>query len=132
MCPDRNPVGWFELYTSDLSRAKAFYEAVFQLKLEPLPAPPPPEGQPAIEMLVFSMDPNKPGATGSLCKMDGIEPGGGGTLIYFSCEDCAEEESRVVPSGGQVLKSKFPIGHYGHIAIVKDTEGNCIGLHSMK
>jgi uncharacterized protein len=29
-----NPVGWFEIYVQDMPRAKAFYEAVFQGKLE--------------------------------------------------------------------------------------------------
>jgi predicted enzyme related to lactoylglutathione lyase len=32
---NNNPVIWFEIYVQDMARAKAFYEAVFQLKLEP-------------------------------------------------------------------------------------------------
>ena len=27
--PTRNPVGWFEIYVTDMARAKAFYETVF-------------------------------------------------------------------------------------------------------
>ncbi len=73
-----------------------------------------------------------PGAAGAICKMEGVSPGGGGTLIYFSCEDCAEEESRVAPAGGNVFKSKFSIGEYGFISLVSDTEGNMIGLHSTR
>ena len=65
-------------------------------------------------------------------KMEGCEPGGGGTLVYFSCEDCSVEESRVESSGGKVFKPKFSIGEYGFIALVADTEGNMIGLHSAK
>ncbi len=127
-----NAVGWFELYCSDLSRAQAFYEGVFQKKLEKLPTDGiPPEG-PSIEMLAFPMQEGMQGAPGALCKMEGVEPGVGGTLVYFSCVDCAEEQGRVEASGGHVLKPKFPIGHYGFIAIVQDSEGNCIGLHSMK
>jgi predicted enzyme related to lactoylglutathione lyase len=30
------------------------------------------------------------------------------------------------------MKDKFSIGQYGFIALVTDTEGNVIGLHSMK
>jgi len=30
------------------------------------------------------------------------------------------------------MKDKFAIGKYGFIALVTDTEGNVIGLHSMK
>ena len=41
------------------------------------------------------------------------------------------EAARVVPAGGQIQRDKFPIGHYGFIALAVDTEGNMIGLHSM-
>ncbi len=35
-------------------------------------------------------------------------------------------------SGGQIVKEKMSIGQYGNIALVMDTEGNMIGLHSMQ
>ena len=73
-----------------------------------------------------------PGSSGALCKMAGCKAGGGGTLIYFSCEDCAVEAGRVVANGGSLYKEKFSIGEYGFIAIACDTEGNTIGLHSLK
>jgi hypothetical protein len=41
------------------------------------------------------------------------------------------EESRVVGAGGTIFKTKFSIGQYGFIALVTDTEGNMIGLHSL-
>jgi predicted enzyme related to lactoylglutathione lyase len=63
--------------------------------------------------------------------MDGCAAGGGGTLVYFNCGDCAVEASRVEAAGGRVYKEKFAIGEYGFIAIAADTEGNTIGLHSM-
>jgi predicted enzyme related to lactoylglutathione lyase len=59
-----------------------------------------------------------------------MQNGGLGTLVYFICTDCAVEESRVVGAGGSVERPKFSIGPYGFIALVKDTEGNLIGLHS--
>ena len=34
-----NPVVWFKIYVQDLSRAKYFYESVFQVKLEQLNNP---------------------------------------------------------------------------------------------
>jgi predicted enzyme related to lactoylglutathione lyase len=30
------------------------------------------------------------------------------------------------------MKDKFSIGQYGYIALMTDTEGNTVGLHSMK
>mgnify|MGYP002663365938 FL=1 len=73
------------------------------------------------------------GASGALVKMEGVPSGGGGgTLVYFACEDCAVEQGRVEKAGGKVFKPKFSIGEYGQCALVNDTEGNMIGLHSMK
>jgi hypothetical protein len=126
----RNPVGWFEIYVNDMARAKSFYEEVFAITLEPLATP-----DPSIEMWSFPMDEetmNVYGAPGALCKMDGCSPGNGGTLIYFSCDDCAVEEARAVNARATVLKPKFAIGEHGFISLVLDTEGNTIGLHSMK
>ena len=52
-----NPVGWFEIYVQDMARTKTFYETVFQGTLAPLPAPPPPEGEPPdVEMEMLSRD----------------------------------------------------------------------------
>lgn len=125
------PVGWFEIYVEDMARAKAFYEATLNLKLEPMPAPAD-EGNLEMWMFPYAMDQAKPGSSGALCKMDGFGPGSGGTLIYFVCEDCAEEAARAQANGGMVYKEKTAIGDYGYIAILADTEGNTIGLHSMK
>jgi predicted enzyme related to lactoylglutathione lyase len=72
------------------------------------------------------------GSPGALIKIEGCPSGPGGTLIYFSCEDCAVEEARAVSAGGRVFKPKFSIGPYGFIALVFDSEGNLIGLHSRK
>jgi predicted enzyme related to lactoylglutathione lyase len=121
----RNPVGWFEIYVQDMERAQQFYEKTFQVILQALPAP-------DIQMLSFPMEPDLPGCPGALVKMEGKESGDGGTIIYFSCEDCAVESARAVENGGEVFKEKFSIGEYGYIALVVDTEGNMFGLHSMK
>jgi predicted enzyme related to lactoylglutathione lyase len=116
---------WFEIYVQDLGRAKAFYESVFQITLDNL-------NSPDVEMLAFPMDMGKWGAGGALVKMEGMSSGGNSTIIYFSCEDCAVEQSRVVAAGGKIQREKWPIGEYGFIALAVDTEGNMIGLHSVK
>jgi predicted enzyme related to lactoylglutathione lyase len=83
-------------------------------------------------MMAFPMNMEAGGASGALARMEGCPSGGMGTLVYFSCEDCANESSRAVAAGGKVFKPKMSIGHYGFIALVTDTEGNMIGLHSMQ
>ena len=120
-----NPVGWFEIYVQDLDRAKKFYESVFQLKLERL-------NSPEIEMWAFPMDMNRWGAGGALVKMKGFPSGGNSTLVYFNCEDCSIEENRAVEFGGRIQRKKMSIGQYGFISLVFDTEGNMLGLHSLK
>ncbi|MBL9211964.1 MAG: VOC family protein [Opitutaceae bacterium] len=125
MSSPRNPVGWFEIYVQDIHRAKAFYEATFTVTLEALPSP-------GITMLAFPMRPEQPGCGGALVKYEGKASGDGGTLVYFSCQDCAQEAARAARHGGRVFKEKFSIGPYGFIALIFDTEGNMIGLHSMQ
>ncbi|MBZ2208308.1 VOC family protein [Massilia soli] len=120
-----NAVGWFEIYVQDMERAKAFYEGVFGTPLAPLPSP-------GIEMLAFPMDSERYGSPGALVKMPGIPSGGNSVLVYFVCDDCAVEAAKAATFGGKVEKEKFSIGEYGHIALVTDTEGNMIGLHSME
>ena len=121
----RNNVGWFEIYVDDMPRARKFYETVIGIPLTKL------EG-PDVEMYAFPMDDQAPGSSGSLVHMPGFSAGGNSTLVYFSCEDCAVEESRVTDAGGKIEKEKFSIGPYGFISLVYDTEGNMFGLHSMK
>lgn len=120
-----NPVGWFEIYVQDMTRAKKFYETVFQVKLEKLDTP-------MAEMWGFSMAMDRSGASGSLVKMKGVPSGGNSTLVYFSCADCGVEAGRVVAAGGKVDREKMSIGQYGFIALALDTEGNMFGLHSMQ
>jgi uncharacterized protein len=127
MKAQRNPVGWFEIYVQDMERAKAFYQNTFQVTLERLESP-------DLEMWTFPplMQPDNPGCTGALAKMPGKDSGAGGIIIYFSCSDCAVEASRAAENGGRVERPKMSIGQYGFIALINDTEGNMIGLHSMK
>ena len=120
-----NPIGWFEIYVQDMPRAKAFYSAVFGVQFEQL------EGG-ELEMWAFPMERDAPGSPGSLVKMPGFPSGGNSTIVYFACEDCANEAKRTAASGGKIFKDKFSIGEYGFIALVTDTEGNMIGLHSMQ
>ena len=120
-----NPVGWFEIYVQDMDRARAFYQTVFDVKLEKLN-----DEQP--ELWKFPQSMTSYGASGAIASVEGMPSGGNSTLVYFTCTDCADELSRVAQAGGKVMKDKFSIGEYGFIAIAYDTEGNLIGLHSLQ
>jgi predicted enzyme related to lactoylglutathione lyase len=123
----RNPVTWFEIYVRDLGKAMAFYEAVLGQPLTVMASP-----LAHLKMATFSADRMSYGTNGALVQMDGFNPVGNSTLVYFECDDCAVEASRVEAAGGRIEHSKMPIGEFGFICHVYDIEGNLIGLHSMK
>ena len=120
-----NPVNWFEIYVQDMDRAKIFYEAVFGWRLSKL------EGS-EFDMWAFPMSQGKAGATGALIKIPGYPSGNNSVVIYFSCDDCAVEANKATLAGGKIETEKKLVGPYGCITLVNDTEGNVIGLHSMK
>jgi len=125
----KNPFTWVEIYVEDMSRAQKFYETVLQIEMIPMQTP----GEFGdLEMLSFPWAQEESNISGALCKTSEMKPGAGGTLVYFTCEDCAVETSRVESAGGKVLQDKFPIGEHGFCSVVMDTEGNTIGFHSDK
>lgn len=120
-----NAIGWFDIYVNDMSRAVTFYESVLHHKLEPIGDP---TGE--TQMMGFPTDMGVYGAGGALVKSNYARPGVGGTLVYFSVEDCTKEESRIMAAGGKVVRPKFSIGEFGWVTLCEDTEGNLFGLSS--
>ncbi|MES2476686.1 MAG: VOC family protein [Verrucomicrobiota bacterium] len=124
----RNPVGWFEIYVQDMAKCRRFYQEVFGVSLQKLDSPPGMD----LEMWAFPMEMDLPGAPGALIRMPGKDSGGGGTIIYFSCLNCAEQATRAANHGGTIHQEKSSIGDYGFMALVVDPDGNMIGLHSLQ
>lgn len=124
-----NPVVWFEIYVDDLKRARSFYEKTFNVEFAEL-------GDPTddnLQMLGFPSDMESKGkASGALVHTKEMKAGGNSSIVYFGSDDCSIEEARVQKAGGEVMRSKMSIGEYGFVSLVKDTEGNTIGIHSMK
>jgi predicted enzyme related to lactoylglutathione lyase len=121
-----NPVNWFEIPANDLERAREFYEAALGFKLEV-------HDMGVVKMAWFpEMIMDAYGATGSLVKGEGYVPSHDGTLVYFPVEDIEGTLAKVIEAGGKTLLPKMSIGQYGFIGHFEDTEGNKVGLHSMK
>lgn len=125
-----NVVGWFEIYVQDMERARRFYQATLQVELSNMMSPDQ-AGGPLEEMWAFPGQQDAYGSPGALVKMEGMVPSGNGVIIYFICDDCAAAADRAREAGGKIFKEKFSIGQYGFIALINDTEGNMVGLHSM-
>ena len=83
-------------------------------------------------MCAFPTSPEGAGAAGALIRCPGYPAGANSVIVYFRCADCAVEAARAVQAGGKIEERKKSIGPYGHIALVADTEGTVVGLHSMK
>ena len=116
-----NPVIWFEIPAVELERAKAFYEAVFGLKLEVMG-----------RMAFFPMAMGVPGIGGSLVEGEGYVPSANaGTVVYFSVADIDATLAKVAANNGRTLVPKTDIGQFGSFAHFADTEGNRVGLHTM-
>lgn len=120
-----NPVGWFEIATTNLERAKKFYTEVFKAEFQLIEMP-------DSKMYMFAGEGDKPGAMGALIDDNQNTPSAEGTIVYFNSEDVAIEVGRVEAAGGKVLFPKMSIGEFGFISQFIDTEGNRIGLHSNK
>ncbi len=116
-----NAVNWFEIPCTDLDRAAKFYEAVLETKLEAT----------VFVGVAHRMFAGKGEIIGALVLDKNNAPSATGTLLYLDAtgklDACLE---RAAKSGGEVVQAKTSIGPQGFFGIVKDTEGNRIGLHS--
>lgn len=121
-----NVVNWFEIPVEDMPRATAFYGRMLGKELVELPS------VPDEEMWAFPFEAGAANAAGALVRGERYVPSPQGQRVYFQCDDVAVEQARAAEAGGQVLAPKMSIGEWGFIAIVQDTEGNVIGLHSQK
>lgn len=87
-----NVVNWFEIYVDDIERAKKFYEKVFGITMTETPMPDSSESR----MVLFPGIDGAPNAYGALVWMPQMKAGGNSTVVYFTCEDCAVEQGRMV------------------------------------
>lgn len=122
-----NAVGWFELPVTIMQRAIKFYENVLDVKLDRNQMGP-------LDMAWFPMTDESYGSTGSLvCHPEFYKPSADGVVIYFTAHsgDLNNELSRVEEAGGKVLQQKTKISdEYGFMALIIDSEGNRVALHS--
>ena len=117
-------VGWFEIPVNDMSRAKAFYEAVFKVEVTEVDFN-------GLKMGWFPDNNGAYGATGTLIQQDSYVPSQDGTLVYFMSENVQNELERVEGAGGQIYQAKTKISdEHGFMGAFIDSEGNRVALHS--
>ena len=123
-----NAISWFEIGTTNLDRATKFYETIFGVKLTPIDLP-------NIKMRMFPLDNMMTGVGGAVVDSGGFHKPSAteGPLIYLNGNpDVQQVLDRVEAAGGKIMVSKTEISpEYGFMAVIIDTEGNRIGLHSV-
>jgi uncharacterized protein len=117
-------LSWFEIPATNFARAKAFYETVLGLSIEPMEMG-------STTMGFLSSDPEAVG--GAIVAGEGVMPSQQGTVVYLNGgDDLAPMLARVEQAGGSIAVPKTEIGNdFGFFAHFIDTEGNKVGLHSM-
>ena len=122
-----NAISWFEIGTIDLERATKFFETIFGVSLIPMDLP-------NIKMRMFPLDDMMTQVGGALVDSRGFHKPSGtdGPLIYLNGNpDVQKISDKVEMAGGKIIVAKTEISPaYGFMAVIFDTEGNRIGLHS--
>jgi predicted enzyme related to lactoylglutathione lyase len=124
----QNAISWFEIGTTDLERATKFYETIFGIQLAPMDLP-------NIKMRMFPLDDMMTQVGGALVDSGGFHKPSAtdGPLIYLNGNpDVQNVLDKVEAAGGKIMLPKTEISpDYGYMAVIMDTEGNRIGLHSV-
>jgi predicted enzyme related to lactoylglutathione lyase len=124
----KNAISWFEIGNNDLDRATKFYETIFNVNLAPLDLP-------NIKMRMFPLDDMMTQVGGAVVNSGGFHKPSmtDGPLIYLNGNpDVQSILDRVEAAGGKIMVPKTEISpEYGYMAVIIDTEGNRIGLHSV-
>jgi uncharacterized protein len=119
-----NQIVWCDIPVKNLDRAIKFYSAILGGKVEKQKF----EGT-TIGVLPHPND----GVSGCLIVSDEAQPSTDGPMLYLNCDGRLPVAIAVVElNGGKILKPRHSIAPHGFRAIVLDTEGNRLALHSTK
>ena len=117
-----NQIVWCDIPVLDLDRAMKFYSAVLgqDVKKQEFPG------------MTIGILPHNDGEVGG-CLFTSAEekPSDKGVMIYLNANGRLDDAlSAVTLNGGKIIQPKHPIGPFGFRAVVLDSEGNRIALHS--
>jgi uncharacterized protein len=117
-----NSIVWVDIPVLDLDRATRFYSAVLGGEVTKQEYP----GMAIALLPGYDSD-----VSGCLFTKGDEKPSASGLLIYLNAQGRLDEAIAVVePNGGKVLQPKHQIGPHGYRAVVLDSEGNRVALHS--
>ena len=119
-----NTFVWVDIPVTDLDRAIAFYSAVTGKPVDRI-------GGPGFNFGLFKHEGDQVG--GCLIESgEGVAPSMFGPLVYIDASGRLDAAvAAAEKEGGKVLKARHSIAPNGFRAIVADSEGNRVALHSM-
>jgi uncharacterized protein len=121
----KSSINWFEIPTRDMDKAVAFYEQTLGLTLKR-------EVFSGGPMAIFPVDDMATGVTGAIVANGPFAPGSSGVVVYLEAADGVQAcLKRAKAAGATEAVPHTAIGEHGWIAVVRDPEGNLLGLHSM-
>jgi len=121
----KSAINWFEIPATDFDRAVRFYGEIYDFEM-------PTQDMGHIKMGFFQHE-HGVGIGGAVAHGEGYTPSVDGTKIYLNGgADLNNVLGRVTTAGGTVVMQKTEISpDIGYFAIIDDTEGNRVCLHSM-
>ncbi|MTI88976.1 MAG: VOC family protein [Balneolaceae bacterium] len=122
----KNAISWFEIPAADIDRAKSFYEAIFDFEMQSL------DISEEVKMALFPAEENTVGGA-LVYNEEWYHPSNSaGSLVYLNANpDLQDVLDRVEEQGGSIeIEKRIITEDYGHMAIIEDSEGNRIALHS--
>jgi predicted enzyme related to lactoylglutathione lyase len=124
-----NALNWFEIPVNNFDRAKKFYESIFNYQM-----PDTMMGDTKMGFFLYDMQAGKVGGA-IVYNPSFYTASENGSLIYLNAQpDLQIILDRVEAAGGTILKTKTLVSeeqNLGYWALIKDTEGNRVALHSM-
>lgn len=122
----KNAISWFEIPSTELDKAQAFYEAVLDCKMRR-------EAMGPSEGAVFPYEAEEGVGGAILAGPTAPAPASGGTLIYLDASPSLDAAlARALKAGGKVAlpRQALPPG-MGFFAHITDLDGNRVGLHAL-
>ena len=123
MSKPANAITWFQVPATDFGRAVKFYSSVLKKELRE-------ETMLGERMGIFPYDGE--GVSGAVTEAPYLKPSLDGNNVFLHVDGELDQAlARVEAAGGHVMTPKTLLGpDMGHFAVICDTEGNRIGLHS--
>ena len=118
---EKNRLVWFDIPVANLDRASAFYSAVLGVGVT----------KQQFDNFTFCIIEHADGNGGCLVE-NAAEVSEKGILCYFNVEKRITAAVKATEqNGGRVVEGVHSLGPHGFRAVVIDSEGNRIALHSM-